>query len=116
MIVTCNGLERESCIQNSRAYKKESGMSRGDGITTDSINEEAASCCCSSNKNALGSVQPLGFYDVTENPVYRVFAPDVEPMQERFAKLLLGDDITGGREGLSASLALSNAITNLAGE
>ncbi|KAG5540468.1 hypothetical protein RHGRI_020621 [Rhododendron griersonianum] len=114
-------------------------MSRGDGITTDSINEEAASCCRrSSNKNALGSVvsshwnmikgfeqemadewevreiPPLDFYDVTENPVYRVFAPDVEPMQERFAKLLLGEDITGGREGLSASLSLSNAITNLA--
>lgn len=137
MIVTCNGLE--SCIQNSPAYNKESGMSRGDGITTDSINEEAASCCRrSSNKNALGSVvsshwnmikgfeqemagewevreiPPLDFYDVTENPVYRVFAPDVEPMQERFAKLLLGEDITGGREGLSASLSLSNAITNLA--
>ncbi|KAI8547165.1 hypothetical protein RHMOL_Rhmol07G0173800 [Rhododendron molle] len=136
MIVTYNGLE--SCIQNSPAYKKESGMSRGDGITTDSINEEAASCChCSTNKNALGSVSahwnmikrfeqemavewevreipPLGFYDVTENSLYRVFTPDVEPMQERFAKLLLGDDITGGREGLSASLALSNAITNLA--
>ncbi|KAE9459122.1 hypothetical protein C3L33_08974, partial [Rhododendron williamsianum] len=114
-------------------------MSRGDGITTDSINEEAASCCRrSSNKNALGSVvsshwnmikgfeqemavewevreiPPLDFYDVTENPVYRVFAPDVEPMQERYAKLLLGEDITGGREGLSASLSLSNAITNLA--
>ncbi|KAF7138440.1 hypothetical protein RHSIM_Rhsim07G0141200 [Rhododendron simsii] len=135
MIVTYNGLE--SCIQNSPAYNKESGMSRGDGITTDSINEEATSCCCSSNKNALGSVSshwnmmkwfeqelavewearevpPLGFYDVTENPVYRVCCSDVEPMQERFAKLLLGDDITGGREGLSASLALSNAITNLA--
>jgi hypothetical protein len=37
-------------------------------------------------------------------------------MKEKFAKLLLGEDITGGRNGLSPALALSNAITNLAGK
>jgi hypothetical protein len=36
-------------------------------------------------------------------------------MKEKFAKLLLGEDITGGQSGLSTALALSNAITNLAG-
>ncbi|PRQ57451.1 putative PRONE domain-containing protein [Rosa chinensis] len=39
---------------------------------------------------------------------------DVEAMKEKFAKLLLGEDITGGYKGLSTALALSNAITNLA--
>uniref|UniRef100_A0A2K2B4Z0 PRONE domain-containing protein n=1 Tax=Populus trichocarpa TaxID=3694 RepID=A0A2K2B4Z0_POPTR len=34
--------------------------------------------------------------------------------KEKFAKLLLGEDFTGGRNGLSPALALSNAITNLA--
>lgn len=34
---------------------------------------------------------------------------------ERFAKLLLGEDMSGGGKGVSSALALSNAITNLAG-
>ncbi|OWM66041.1 rho guanine nucleotide exchange factor 8-like [Punica granatum] len=39
---------------------------------------------------------------------------DVELMKERFAKLLLGEDMSGGGKGVSSALALSNAITNLA--
>ncbi|CAN1139325.1 Rop guanine nucleotide exchange factor 14 [Linum perenne] len=35
-------------------------------------------------------------------------------MKEKFAKLLLGEDITGGTKGLSTALALSNGITTLA--
>ncbi|KAF5748577.1 rop guanine nucleotide exchange factor 9-like [Tripterygium wilfordii] len=40
--------------------------------------------------------------------------PDLEQMKERFAKLLLGEDMSGGGKGVSSALALSNAITNLA--
>lgn len=40
---------------------------------------------------------------------------DMELMKERFAKLLLGEDMSGGGKGASSALALSNAITNLAG-
>lgn len=36
-----------------------------------------------------------------------------EQMKERFAKLLLGEDMSGGGKGVSSALALSNAITNL---
>lgn len=36
-------------------------------------------------------------------------------MKERFAKLLLGEDMSGGGKGVSSALALSNSITNLAG-
>lgn len=36
-------------------------------------------------------------------------------MKERFAKLLLGEDMSGGGKGVSSALALSNAVTNLAG-
>lgn len=43
------------------------------------------------------------------------FASDMEQMKERFAKLLLGEDMSGGGKGVSSALALSNAITNLAG-
>ncbi|KAL8153197.1 hypothetical protein V2J09_010957 [Rumex salicifolius] len=40
---------------------------------------------------------------------------DAELMKERFAKLLLGEDMSGRGKGVSSALALSNAITNLGG-
>ncbi|XP_006646196.1 rop guanine nucleotide exchange factor 9 [Oryza brachyantha] len=39
---------------------------------------------------------------------------DMELMKEKFAKLLLGEDMSGTGKGVSSALALSNAITNLA--
>lgn len=41
---------------------------------------------------------------------------EMDQMKERFAKLLLGEDMSGGGKGVSSALALSNAITNHAGE
>ncbi|KAM7277084.1 hypothetical protein ACFE04_018950 [Oxalis oulophora] len=85
---------------------------------------------CSSSKDAFSSFSskwlpmkkgdewehpesPQHFY-VKEKPAYNIKTSDVETMKEKFARLLLGEDITGGRNGLSAAFALSNAITNLA--
>ncbi|KAL6985562.1 Rop guanine nucleotide exchange factor 14 [Sarracenia purpurea var. burkii] len=127
--MTYNGLE--SCILNSNSYENESGTSRGDGCASDSLDEDASSC--SSSNNAFGSFSshwtmvkrdekgldewvtdsPQHFY-VKEKPGYCVQFSDVETMKERFAKLLLGEDITGGCKGMSTALSLSNAITNLA--
>ncbi|CAK9326645.1 unnamed protein product [Citrullus colocynthis] len=39
---------------------------------------------------------------------------DLDLMKAKFAKLLLGEDMSGGGKGVSSALALSNAITNLA--
>lgn len=133
-IKTCNGLD--SYIINSHSYEIGSGTNRGDSIATDSIHEDA-SRRSSSNNNALGlfsshwkimkwfeqeldqwevgEIPGQGFY-WKEKPVCSVRDTDVDTMKERFAKLLLGEDITGGRKGLSTSLVLSNTITNLAGE
>lgn len=36
-------------------------------------------------------------------------------MKERFSKLLLGEDMSGGGNGVCTALAISNAITNLSG-
>ncbi|KAE9448639.1 hypothetical protein C3L33_19469, partial [Rhododendron williamsianum] len=49
---------------------------------------------------------------------YKVQKPEsgsseIEMMKERFAKLLLGEDMSGGGKGVSTALAISNAITNL---
>uniref|UniRef100_A0A7N0U5P2 PRONE domain-containing protein n=1 Tax=Kalanchoe fedtschenkoi TaxID=63787 RepID=A0A7N0U5P2_KALFE len=38
---------------------------------------------------------------------------EVEMMKERFAKLLLGEDMSGGGKGVCTALAISNSITNL---
>ncbi|KAK8505036.1 hypothetical protein V6N11_012510 [Hibiscus sabdariffa] len=127
-IVTYNGLE--SCILNNQSYENESRTSRGDGCASDSLDDDFTSC--SSSKDAFGSFSskwmkrdeqgldewelpesPKHFY-VKEKPAYPIQFSDVETMKENFAKLLLGEDITGGRKGVSTALALSNAITNLA--
>jgi hypothetical protein len=34
-------------------------------------------------------------------------------MKEKFAKLLLGEDMSGGAKGVCTAMAISNAITNL---
>ncbi|KAK4799800.1 hypothetical protein SAY86_025165 [Trapa natans] len=39
--------------------------------------------------------------------------PDLDTMKERFAKLLLGEDMSGSGKGVCTALAISNAITNL---
>ncbi|XP_052202419.1 rop guanine nucleotide exchange factor 1 [Diospyros lotus] len=43
----------------------------------------------------------------------RIDLSEVELMKERFAKLLLGEDMSGGGKGVCTALAISNAITNL---
>lgn len=129
--MTYDGLE--SCILNNQSYDNESRTSRGDGCVTDSLDDDDSSC--SSSKDAFGSFSskwstmkrgeqgsdewemsesPKHFY-VKQKPAYAIQFSDVETMKEKFSKLLLGEDITGGRMGVSTALALSNAITNLAG-
>jgi PRONE (Plant-specific Rop nucleotide exchanger) len=46
---------------------------------------------------------------------YTMSPADVEAMKEKFARLLLGEDVTGGARGFTTALALSHAITNLSG-
>ncbi|KAL0310387.1 UNVERIFIED_CONTAM: Rop guanine nucleotide exchange factor 14 [Sesamum calycinum] len=128
--MTYNGLE--SCILNGHSFDNESGTSRGEGCVTDSFDEDDSSC--SSSTNAFGSFSSLWMimkkddqcqdewnspatprrYNVKEKLDDGSRLSDVEAMKEKFAKLLLGEDITGGTKGVSTALALSNAITNLA--
>ena len=41
---------------------------------------------------------------------------EMDLMKEKFAKLLLGEDMSGSGKGVPSALALSNAVTNLAGD
>ncbi|KAE9596859.1 putative PRONE domain-containing protein [Lupinus albus] len=129
-IMTYNGLE--SCILNNQSYEDESRTSRGDGCITDSFDDDDSTC--SSSKDALGSFSskcltmkrdeqgleewelsesPQHFY-AKEKPSYATQHSDVKAMKEKFAKLMLGEDVTGGTKGVSTAFALSNAITSLA--
>ncbi|CAI9094938.1 OLC1v1030775C1 [Oldenlandia corymbosa var. corymbosa] len=129
-VVTYNGLE--SCILSSQPYDNASATTKEDGCVSDSGDDDASSC--SSNYIASGSASsyrgivkrddhilddlestgsPDHFY-LKEKPDYTIDIADLEAMKEKFANLLLGEDITGGKKGVSTALALSNAINNLA--
>jgi len=41
---------------------------------------------------------------------------ELELMKERFAKLLLGEDMSGSGKGVCTAVTISNAITNLYGK
>ncbi|KAI4312936.1 hypothetical protein MLD38_037721 [Melastoma candidum] len=128
-VVTYNGLD--VCIINNESYENES-RSHEEGCPTDSFDDGDSSC--SSSKDLLGSTSSKwvstsrdkdgeysGEWDPTDSPRFSIskeklscVASDIVTMKEKFAKLLLGDDVTGGSNGHSTALALSNAITNLA--
>lgn len=40
---------------------------------------------------------------------------ELELMKERFSRLLLGEDMSGGGKGVCTAVTISNAITNLYG-
>lgn len=40
---------------------------------------------------------------------------ELEMMKERFAKLLLGEDMSGSGKGVCTAVTISNAVTNLYG-
>ncbi|CAD5195551.1 unnamed protein product [Musa acuminata subsp. malaccensis] len=136
-VMTYNGLE--SCILNSCTYDDESagdGTSGTNGsVVIDSPDEDASSCF--SSKDALGSSfssqclpssKQEHLLDELDNlntlhhfctkgkapAAYSMEVSDVEVMKEKFAKLLLGEDVSGGAKGISTALGLSHAITNLA--
>lgn len=48
-------------------------------------------------------------------PFFVVNFLEIDMMKERFAKLLLGEDMSGSGKGVCTALAISNAITNLCG-
>ncbi|KAL8150490.1 hypothetical protein V2J09_020298, partial [Rumex salicifolius] len=126
-IITYDGLE--SCILNSNCYENENGESSKDECAVESVDDEVTSCSSSSafennvsswtakddqesqTWNAVESPQHL--YS-KEKPTYVIQISDVDAMKEKFAKLLLGEDVSGGKKAKSPALALSNAITNLA--
>ncbi|XP_059287565.1 rop guanine nucleotide exchange factor 12-like [Lycium ferocissimum] len=70
---------------------------------------------CVLNRNGTIKSRLANESSVVSSPRPKQTQPsDTEMMKEKFAKLLLGEDMSGGGKGVSSALALSNAITNLA--
>ncbi|KAJ3707110.1 hypothetical protein LUZ61_010815 [Rhynchospora tenuis] len=81
---------------------------------TSLLQEEAGSSPISnSSDDNLKCIQKLCLKGKAPVFTYTMSPADIEAMKERFAKLLLGEDVTGGARGFTTALALSHAITNL---
>nr|GMC79079.1 rop guanine nucleotide exchange factor 7-like [Ipomoea batatas] len=96
----------------------EKSSSSSNGLESeDSLNEEHSSSEDSSSPWSGNSVVS----EATEKPYldYRKWekqgssSPEIGMLKDTFSKLLLGEDMSGGGNGVSAALAVSNAITNL---
>ncbi|KAL1554894.1 Rop guanine nucleotide exchange factor 9 [Salvia divinorum] len=68
-----------------------------------SSSSSSSSSSCNANSGAAAPSSPK-----------KKQVSEMDTMKERFAKLLLGEDMSGSGEGVSSALALSNALTNLA--
>ncbi|CAH9095162.1 unnamed protein product, partial [Cuscuta europaea] len=140
-ITTYDGLER--CIKQSQSYDDGNESSASRSITTDSsLFDDDASSSNSSNTSTSNNTDfrssSLLSSDLTAAIMKRepemcefsaIPSPQsphtcvkvkvtkyldvVEAMKVKFSKLLLGEDMTGGSNGVSTALALSNAILNL---
>ncbi|XP_022633850.1 rop guanine nucleotide exchange factor 7 [Vigna radiata var. radiata] len=95
--------------EHSRSSTEDSSSPPSVGWT---VQEIAASDCASPHDSEDGEKKN----SVLESKEFKkqVSAlPEIEMMKERFAKLLLGEDMSGCGNGVPTALAISNAITNL---
>ncbi|XP_044508094.1 rop guanine nucleotide exchange factor 5-like [Mangifera indica] len=60
----------------------------------------------------MGRAEKIHFDDLTFKKPGSLIS-DMDMMKERFAKLLLGEDMSGSGKGVCTALAISNSITNL---
>ncbi|KAL2934252.1 Rop guanine nucleotide exchange factor 5 [Bienertia sinuspersici] len=109
--------------------RRESSSSYDFGVSEENANnaeqrhtcssQECSSTPSTSTSSSFPSPAPTNqkpFLDVHSNLEKHCYLmPEMEMMKERFAKLLLGEDMSGSGKGVSTALAISNAITNLCG-
>ncbi|XP_057523757.1 rop guanine nucleotide exchange factor 5-like isoform X2 [Amaranthus tricolor] len=106
--VTESVTERRSSIEAEVRLGKKSTSSPpllGWPITKAAIPKPPNSTVSKSTKHVL--------VDNLELKKHNLNISEMEMMKERFAKLLLGEDMSGSGKGVSTALAVSNAITNL---
>ncbi|GKV06618.1 hypothetical protein SLEP1_g18491 [Rubroshorea leprosula] len=76
--------------------------------------QEVESATFAVEKSPVSKIPETAAEPTSASPKERQPPSDMDMMKEKFGKLLLGEDMSGGGKGVSSALALSNAITNLA--
>ncbi|KAI5577605.1 hypothetical protein BDE02_09G124000 [Populus trichocarpa] len=109
--------ESESCTSSSN-FSCRRGLGRDGGCASSSMTSSPRPVAGGFCFPAPVMVPVIGGKDVvvwgSKNEKRReTDLSEVEMMKERFAKLLLGEDMSGGGKGVCTALAISNAITNL---
>ncbi|KAJ6708662.1 ROP GUANINE NUCLEOTIDE EXCHANGE FACTOR 1-LIKE [Salix koriyanagi] len=86
------------------------------GASTSFTSSTPDFACNSASSAPLPVMQPVfggGYLDTPDENEEGTDLSEIELMKERFAKLLLGEDMSGGGQGVGTAVAISNAITNL---
>ncbi|KAK4431731.1 Rop guanine nucleotide exchange factor 5 [Sesamum alatum] len=113
------GLVSDDSVTESRKSSRSSGCdSRSSSDNSSSatlgwpIGEKAANRL--ENDGSEGKCKPVeSCDDDSKLKKHGSNVSEMEMMKERFAKLLLGEDMSGSGKGVCPALAISNAITNL---
>ncbi|KAH7692315.1 PRONE domain-containing protein [Dioscorea alata] len=104
-------------VSDHRSYSPSADVSESETSVASSSSSHPFFPASSPNAASASTMIPDGdslFWESTPEKRNADFsASGVEMMKERFAKLLLGEDMSGGGKGVSTALAISNAITNL---
>ncbi|CAO2195262.1 unnamed protein product [Urochloa humidicola] len=104
--------EREARSEAAFTDSADGSSSSSDAASTDDWPPAAAARkpgSCASGSEAAAKQQQQ-----QQQHKHKRRAPsEMEMMKERFAKLLLGEDMSGSGKGVCTALAISNAITNL---
>ncbi|CAO2819790.1 unnamed protein product [Amaranthus hypochondriacus] len=86
------------------------------GLPEESSNSEQSHTCssldCSSSTPSTSTCSPFPSPAAINHGNLKNKS-EMDMMKERFAKLLLGEDMSGSGKGVNTALAISNAITNL---
>ncbi|KAH6762722.1 ROP guanine nucleotide exchange factor 5 [Perilla frutescens var. hirtella] len=91
-----------------KSKKKDGSELASDDSVSESRESRSSTSCESRSSSGNSCSAQLGW------PIKKAAnCSEMEMMKERFAKLLLGEDMSGNGKGVCPALAISNAITNL---
>ncbi|KAJ8535450.1 hypothetical protein K7X08_023170 [Anisodus acutangulus] len=103
----------EKSKKESRFCGSETSSTSRSSCDTSSDESKGKDCCSSLGWPILkAQITTKDVHNFNLNKLDSNFS-ELETMKERFSKLLLGEDMSGSGKGVSTSLAISNAITNL---
>ncbi|PRQ46533.1 putative PRONE domain-containing protein [Rosa chinensis] len=107
-------MQKTKSFQLKRMFEFQAGRNLPGLIFDHDVNEDEQLLSPAAEEPPLEIKHQTKSLEAEKIPSPKWLPSDMELMKERFSKLLLGEDMSGGGKGVSSALALSNAITNLA--